>query len=96
MRTRLTKTLSAPGIESQKSLESVICSLVTYLDANQSALKEIKKGNLQRSKWILKSTARELIALEISTGYIDMLSETNGPDILDQIRKEAYSKNPSF
>ena len=91
MKNRLTKAMSAPEMYSKKSLEAVICSLVTYLDANESALTEIKKGNLQRSKWILKTTAKELLALQKSSDYIDMISETNGPDILDQIRKEAYT-----
>ena len=65
-------------------------SLVTYLDSSESVMIEIRKGNLEKAKWLLKTTAKEQVALRRSTTLINMMNGRNSSEIVEQIRVEAY------
>ena len=77
-------------LEKRLSEESVK-SLVTYLNADDSAIKAIKKGNLEESKKILLETAREHVALKVSKPFIQSMTLENGAEIVENIR--THEKN---
>ena len=86
----LKRAKTSTDIRTKQDCETSVSSLVTYLDASNGAIDAIKKGNLDKAKWILKTTAKEHIALNKSASYIDMMDKTNSCEIVDKIREEAY------
>ena len=74
-------------LEKRLSEESVR-SLVTYLNADDSAVKAIKKGDLEKSKKILLETAQEHVALKVSKPFIQLMTLENGAEIVETIRTQ--------